>query len=201
MVAGIVSAGWLVGAAALLGSLAGGGTGAWLGAGIGLVVGCVFGYALASARVYGVCARGVFAFLVDHSWSLPNTAVGAVFLTLNLLFGNRLDRDHSRHSSCVHLTNGVLPGYLTTVGTVIAGVHPPSHAHEHGHVLQARIFGPLYLPLVAVSYIVVTLLPYWLIFHDRGRYPIRGVGAYFLQGVYPHTWHEEWCYRRYGPGR
>lgn len=165
-----------------------------LGVVIGLALGVVYGWAVAVAPVYEpTSARGVAAFIVDHSWSLSNTLVGAMFLAVSLVFGNRLDRDFTGH---VGLRSPAIAGYAgTTIGPVQAGTGTGVDRHEAVHVLQARLFGPLYLPLVGLSYTVATVLPYWLLYHDHAAHPIRGIRGYFTRGVYPHTWHEEWAYR------
>jgi hypothetical protein len=200
---------------AALGFLLGGGLGDGMGRGVGLVAGAlvggvpgaILGWAVARWEPYDVRrGRGLLAALVDVTWSLPNTWAGAVFLGVNLLRGNRVEPSLTRHAGAVHLVGGVFPPiagvrYVTTIGTVIAGVAPAVHRHEHGHILQARLFGPLYLPLVAAHYVVATVVPYWWLYHDHERYPITDVGSYLTRGVYHHVWHEEWCYRRYGPPR
>src|SRR5262245_15540500 len=197
--AGVLSALWFGAAGTAAGFLAGGPVGAVLGAALALALGAPFGWALRAGGSYPATGRGRAAFLVDHTWSLANTLAGALYLVVNMVRRNRIADAYSRGSGCVHLANGFVPGYLTTVGTVIAGVDERAHAHEHGHVLQARIFGPLYLPMVASNYVVAIALPYWLAYHDRHRYPINSLRAYLEQGVYPNTWHEAWCYRVYGP--
>jgi hypothetical protein len=161
---------------------------------IGLAVGLPFGWAVAVTAAYPGSARGVLLFIVDHSWSLLNTVTGAVFLALNLLFGNRVDRVQSRHSGCLFLTKGVFGGFATTLGTVQAGTTVNIRCHEDVHVLQARVFGPFYLPLVMAHYVVVTVVPYWLLYHDRAHRPINSLGTYFLRGVYPNVWCEKWAY-------
>ncbi len=198
---GFISATWFAVVGGTVGFLTGGAVGAAIGFGIGLLFGSVFGWAIVSAEAYEPTVASVLLFIVDHTWSMINTAAGAVYLAGNLVFGNRIDRNESRHTGAVQLANGIFPGYLTTIGTVIAGVDQPVHAHEHGHVMQARIFGPLYLPLVIVNYVIATIAPYWLLYHDRVKYPINSVRAYFLDGVYPHVWNEAWCYSVYGPAR
>jgi hypothetical protein len=81
---------------------------------------------------------------------------------------------------------------------VRAGATSAIQRHEDTHVLQARLFGPLYVPLIAAHYALATLLPYWLAYHDRAERPIDSVATYFRRGVYPHVWHEEWAYRVQG---
>lgn len=201
MIAGAISGGVMSLVAVCLGVIAGGPAGVVIVV-LGVPLGLVFGWFAWQADSYDLRSpRGLLAFVVDHTWSLPNTYVGAGFLGVNLLLRNSISIEYSRGHNCVHLTNGVFPGYLTTIGPVIAGVAPSVHPHEHGHIMQARLFGPLYFPLIAVHYAIVVVLPYWLIYHDRKAYPVRLLRSYFLNGVYPHVWHEAWCYRRYGPER
>jgi hypothetical protein len=173
----------------------GGPLGAVIGAVVGLVFGAVFGWTLQVGKVYHLAsANGVWLFVVDHTWSLVNTMVGAIFLALNLVAGNRIDHSLCNHSGCVMLTGGVFRGFATTIGTVQAGTTPRIRRHENLHVLQARLFGPLYLPLVILNYALATIAPYWLIYHDRVSRPIDSFGAYFMRGVYPNVWHEKWAY-------
>jgi hypothetical protein len=202
MVAGVIAAAFLVGATSLVGVLVGGPIGLVVGLVVGAPLGVVFGWAIGSARAYDLRSRrGVLAYVVDLTWSLPNTLAGALFLAGNLALGNQIDRTHTPGRRCVHLGRPTFPGYLTTIGPVIAGVNEAVHAHEHGHILQARIFGPLYLPAVVANWMVATVLPFWLLYHDHAKYPITSPRAYFFDGVYPHNWNEAWCYRRYGPRR
>ncbi|MBB5873111.1 hypothetical protein F4553_006545 [Allocatelliglobosispora scoriae] len=182
--------------AALVGWLFGGYAGLMTGVVIALGFALPFAWALATAGVYPRSTRGVALFVLDHTWSLPNTAAGAAFLVGNLLAGHRLDRPRSRGSARVNVVEQAIPGYATTIGTVIAGVSPRTERHEDLHILQARLLGPLYLPLVAANYAVFALLPLWLVYHDHRGTPIRCTRDYFLLGVYPHTWHEAWAYRR-----
>lgn len=200
MVAGIVSTvvlagwgvvlGWLVDASAsgivLLGAAAG-------------LLGGVYGWAIASGKAYDLSsAKGVLAFVVDHTWSVANTLTGALFLTLNLIFGNRVDTAFTAGRNLVGLHKGVVPGFATTIGTVQAGTKLNIDVHEAVHVLQARVFGPFYIPLVLANYAIATVLPYWLLYHDRTARPITGPVTYFRRGVYPHTWNEEWAYKVQG---
>lgn len=170
----------------------------------GLVAGAVAGVALGA--FYGAVAgmSGVYSrrrlgqFVVDHTWSALNTVIGALFLLVNLARGNRVDTEFSEGRGHLGLRQGLLRGWATTIGPVQAGTGHGLDLHEAVHVLQARLFGPLYLPLIGLNYVVATVLPYWLLYHDRQTRPIDNVRAYFQRGVYPHTWHEEWAYRVQG---
>jgi hypothetical protein len=147
-------------------------------------------------HLYPPSPRGLGLALVDATWSLPNTVAGLLFLLFALARGNAIDRGFTRHRGIIGLRHGVIPGFATTIGPVQAGLSPGLNRHEAIHVLQARLFGPCYLPLVLLNWVVATVLPYWLLYHDRAAEPITSVAAYFRHGVYPHCWHEEWAYRR-----
>ncbi|MGC5052337.1 glycine zipper family protein [Micromonospora sp. DT48] len=198
MVFGILSAAVHVAAGAVLGQLLGGGVGLLVGASVGLLVGGVFGWAVAAAEVYAAGPRGVFLFVVDHTWSLLNTLVGASYLAVHLVFGHSLDRSTSRHSCRVNVVEGVSPRYATTLGTVCAGSGPGIQRHEDVHILQARLLGPLYIPLVAANYVLFTIAPIWLLYHDHAGAPINRFTRYFEIGVYPHVWNEAIAYRIQG---
>ncbi|MEV4830402.1 glycine zipper family protein [Micromonospora sp. NPDC049257] len=198
MIFGIISAAVHVLCGATLGVLTGGPVGLLVGAVVGLLVGVPFGWSVAAARVYGPDARGVLLFVVDHTWSLPNTAVGALYLALHLVFGHSLDRPTSQHSCRVNLVEGVSPRYATTIGTVCAGSGPGIQRHEDVHIFQARLLGPLYLPLVVGNYVLFTVAPVWLLWHDHTNAPINRFTRYFEIGVYPHVWNEAIAYRIQG---
>ncbi|HEV2768190.1 MAG TPA: hypothetical protein VGV63_10875 [Acidimicrobiales bacterium] len=195
-------AGWVQGMAttgvgAVMGLLAGGRVGAAVGAALSGLFAIPFGRAVARGRPYQG-PDGLRRCIVDATWSSPNTWAGALFHGALRLRGNPLDVDRTRGTGSIWLVNGVVPRYATTIGTVKAGSNERIDRHEEVHVLQARLFGPFYLPLVAVNFVVATLFPYWLLFPDRAGYTIDSVGAYFERGVYPHVWHELWAYRAAG---
>ncbi|MEV0154883.1 glycine zipper family protein [Micromonospora sp. NPDC050686] len=198
MVFGIVTAAVHTLLGVVLGGWLGGPAGAAVGAAAGLLLGAPFGWAVAGARSYRPDARGGALFVVDHTWSLPNTVLGAAYLAGHLAAGHRLDRDACRHRGRVNLVEGVWPRYATTLGTVCAGAGPGVQRHEDVHILQARLLGPLYLPLVAANYVLFTVAPVWLLYHDHAHAPIDRVRRYFEVGVYPHTWHEAIAYRVQG---
>lgn len=198
MAGGIISAISLAGGAGLFGLLVGDTIGLFVWALLGLALGAVYGWAITTVKVYDFgSAGGVIAYVIDHTWSMANTAIGALYLAGNLLFGNRVDRLFTGRN-VVGLRNGVFPGFATTIGTVQAGTGMGIDDHEAVHVMQARIFGPLYIPMVLGNYVLATVLPYWLVYHDRTARPITGLSTYFRRGVYPHIWNEEWAYKVQG---
>jgi hypothetical protein len=198
MVAGIISAAIQAAYGAVLGFLAGGWVGLLIGGGIGLLLGCFFGWAVAAGQVYSADAGGVFLFVVDHTWSYLNTLAGSAYLLGHFVFGHTLDRATSAGSCRVNIVEGVSPSYATTIGTVVAGGTPTIQRHEDVHILQARILGSLYLPLVVANYVLWTIAPVWLLWHDRANRPINSFGRYFEVGVYPHVWNEAIAYRIQG---
>ena len=82
-------------------------------------------------------------FLVDNTWSLPNSAVGALFSTLNIW--NEIDTDPKRQGKgqLYYKTQWFSP-FDTTFGNVTVGLVVPVHELVHG--FQARLFGPAVLP-------------------------------------------------------
>lgn len=146
--------------------------------GFGLLLGLAFSFltvalALALCAVvaaYGILAGAVGAYdlrtpmgwlclVIDCTWSLVNTVFGAVIGgLLYLIFGNP-STTQSRGQNWVSYSPRSATGFgnnvLQTLGPVNLG---GAGQHERMHLLQARIFGPLYLPLFAVFYIVTSVI-------------------------------------------
>ncbi|WP_212841987.1 glycine zipper family protein [Catellatospora sp. IY07-71] len=194
--AGVGSAGIQVGAVSAAAGWLLGPVGAVAGGALAVLVAVPYGWAVVRVRAYPATPRGVGLFAVDHSWSLVNTIAGAAFLAANLARGHRLDPLACRHRGRINIFEQAVRGYATTVGNVVAGANARCERHEDVHVRQARLFGPLYLPLIAVNYVLFSVLPVWWLVHDHAGYPITGAGRYFTHGVYHHVWHEAWAYRR-----
>lgn len=196
VLAGGIHAVAVVAFGALLGWLAGGQrlVGALVGGVLSFGPAVVYARSLARAGPYASSVRGAALCLLDATWGAMNTWAGALFTSALLARGNPVDCDRSRGSGALFLYEQAIPGYATTIGIVTAGCVPRLERHERVHVLQARILGPFYLPLVALGFVVATVLPYWLA-SPRSRSVIRDVRSYFVRGVYPNTWHEWWAYR------
>ncbi|HCT76804.1 MAG TPA: glycine zipper family protein [Micromonosporaceae bacterium] len=158
----------------------------------------VFWGASWAARAYPRSRRGLALFVIDHTWSLPNTVAGSLYLLLHLAMRHSIDRDSTFHSGQIHIVERLNRHYAMTIGPVVAGATPALRRHEDVHVFQARVLGPLYLPLVGLNYVLFTIAPVWLLYHDYERWPIKGPITYFTCGVYPHVWHEAWAFRRDG---
>lgn len=151
--------------------------------------------AVARHRPYSANALGVARWLVDSTWSAPNTLAGALFFAHQRARGNRLRPARTRGSGTVDLARQAIPGYATTVGTVVAGSRERVDAHERVHISQERVLGPLYGPLVVLDYVRLIAVPTWWRHHDHESSPITGPRAYLQRGVYPRVWHERWAYR------
>lgn len=162
---------------------------------LGAVLGAVHAWALVSTGCLPATLRSWLVLLIDNTWALPNTILASLYLLANLLNGNPLERERCTGRSSLVLENGVMTGFATTIGAVEAGTNDYNAEHEMVHVLQARIFGPLFYPLVGIGFVIATVMPFWLLYHDHGARPIASVRDYFMNGVYPHAWHEEWAYR------
>lgn len=98
--------------------------------------------------------------VVDWTWSLPNTILGLVAGTpLYMIFG-KFSRRLSAGGAWVSFDGNfgsVAKGTAVyqTLGTLNLG---GAQDHERAHLLQARLLGPVYLPLQIASYIVNGLI-------------------------------------------
>lgn len=109
---------------------------------------------------YDLAQPGHWALLVlDHSWSLPSTVLGAVVgNAVYPFFGTPSSADSAGRTWVVYRakgTTGFGTDVLQTLGTVNLG---GAGQHERMHLLQARLFGPTFLPLFGAQYLVTGLL-------------------------------------------
>jgi hypothetical protein len=176
------------------------GLGIGIGAVIGLAFGCLYGWAVWAGKSYSRDVKGVAIFILDHTWSYLNTFAGTIYLGISLIFGRTLNKAVSVDTCQIDLDKGPAPGVAMTIGNVVGGAngHPDTQPHENVHVWQGRIAGPIYLPFVAANWVLFSILPVWLLYHDQGYAPINSFGRYFYVGVYSHVFHEEIAYAFYG---
>jgi hypothetical protein len=138
--------------------LAGGGGAAVLVAAV--IFGLLYGLQTGILVSYDL-GRGLgwVQLLVDLTWSLPNTILGFVAGNLIYVFVGSPSRAESRHQGWVVFmprgSSGFGHSVLQTLGTVNLG---GAGQHERMHLLQARMFGPLYLPLFLAFYVVTSLM-------------------------------------------
>jgi hypothetical protein len=156
---------------------------------------------------------GWLMLVVDITWSLPNTVFGAITgLWLYAFFGNP-SRTNSEGRGWVSYSPRSATGFgndvLQTLGTVNLG---GSGQHERMHLLQARIFGPLYLPIFGLSYVVTFLIQclftliVGLILKATGfrtsahlNPPASSAVSGFFGWIYHSTPFEEWAYASGNP--
>jgi hypothetical protein len=199
------------GGEAMLATLAGGALGglalAPVGlAPVGIVIGGVNGGLAGWRQVYDWrSARGVAAFVLDSTWSLPMTAAGLVALGLGALghpgYEPSLSRRRNRQ---VHRRGFVLRrGFAVTWGPVVNGAAGPDGTlserrirlvtdHEDVHVWQARWFGPLY-PLAYVGWMALAgpaAALRWAVRRDTSLASSVEAWAYYAN---PFEW---WAYSR-----
>jgi hypothetical protein len=122
-------------------------------AAIGGLIGGVYSAVAFARGIYGLGPFSILGYLLDMSWSLPNTAASLlVWLPACMVAGGDFvepDDNSRRSGTFVYRENPRGGGYdATTIGTVIAGGWC---SHEEVHVWQARLFGLLYLPVYGLS--------------------------------------------------
>ncbi|HXE83914.1 MAG TPA: hypothetical protein VN513_11365 [Gemmatimonadales bacterium] len=122
---------------------------------VAVVFGLLYGLMAGALHSYDLSTHpGVLTLLLDLSWSLPNTIAGFVLGNAIYIFFGTPDREFSDSKNWISYrprgTSGFGVDVLQTIGTVNLG---GEGKHEPVHVLQARILGPVFIPLVIMSYI------------------------------------------------
>jgi hypothetical protein len=181
-----------------------------LAAGFGLLYGLEAGI----LTVYHLGSpRGWLELLVDLTWSLPNTVWGVLIGNLIFWFVGTPSRADSADQGWIVFQPRSAGGFghnvLQTHGTVNLG---GAGQHEKLHLLQARIFGPLFLPLYLLCYAVTTVLQLlwsatlgWILrlAGVRPRVPLqppaRSVVGGFFGWIYYATLFELWAYAAGNP--
>jgi hypothetical protein len=127
---------------------------------IGAVIGAVYGSIAGWAGAYDLGDSGqVGALIVDCTWSLANTAFGLLIGVPIYAIVGSLSQTATKHSTWLEFHAPPSASFgnsvLQTLGTVNLG---GAGKHERVHLVQARVLGPLYLPLQAASYVLNTVL-------------------------------------------
>ena len=190
------------------------GTPAYTGAVVLGLVMTAYGIVAAWLGTYDLTTgKGWLMLLVDLTWSLPNTVFGAVTgLWLYAFFGRPSAANSAGRgwiTFAARGTSGFGVTVLQTLGTVNIG---GSGQHERMHLLQARIFGPLYLPLFGLFYVVTFLIqclftvPWGLILKAAGARttahlspPSSSAVSGFWGWIYFATPFEVWAYAAGNP--
>lgn len=171
-----------------------------LAAVIGAVNGVLGGY----RRIYRWRSPvGVAAFVLDSTWALVTTLGAlAAHAVAALQRGGGYRADLSERADRHVYTRGLRlrRGFLVTIGNTVNGAGPgprtPSvvDGHEHVHVWQARLFGPLF-PLLYGGWTALGALvgaATWIV-HRRGPF-LAAVDAW----AYYRNPFEWWAYSREG---
>ncbi len=129
---------------------------------IAVIAAVVVAYAILAGAVgaYDLTTpMGWWCLVVDCTWSLVNTVFGAVVGGLvYLIFGNpstSASKGRNWVSYAPRSATGFGNDVLQTLGPVNLG---GAGQHERMHLLQARIFGPFYLPAFAIFYVCTALI-------------------------------------------
>jgi hypothetical protein len=153
-------------------------------------------------------SNGAGLLIVDLTWSLSNTIAGFVVGNLIYMFFGTPSRDQSRDQNWISYKARGKKGFgvdvLQTIGTVNLG---GAGNHEKVHVVQARIFGPFFIPIVLVNYFLTGLVQFLFTVTIGGILKLAGVRdtAYFrppassaVKGffgwIYAATVFELWAY-------
>jgi hypothetical protein len=130
---------------------------AWSATVVGAFVGLMDGL----HRVHSWRGPGALLFVLDVTWGLAGSTNGCLLHLANLLL--RAHRDAAPHQGAHRYLDGFRfkAGFAVTLGAVMSNV--PAHAHdlvrhERQHVLQNRLFGPLYT-LTYLGWMALMLLP------------------------------------------
>jgi hypothetical protein len=149
--------------------------GAAFGLAYGLMAGLLLSYDLSQSSGAGL-------LIVDLTWSLSNTIAGFVVGNLIYMFFGTPSRDQSRDQNWISYKARGKKGFgvdvLQTIGTVNLG---GAGNHEKVHVVQARIFGPFFIPIVLVNYFLTGLVQILFTVTIGGILKLAGVRdtAYF----------------------
>ncbi len=124
--------------------------------------------------------RRLARLALSFGWELPQNALGAAALALQLARGRVRSLGVSRERLMIELEGGaaVSLGFFvfhTSSDNEFVPVGPENEAHEFGHSVQSRRLGPLYLPLIGlpsvlrVAYAVTYKIRYgtrWAHYYD-----------------------------------
>ncbi len=129
---------------------------------LGAIFGLLYGLEAGILVIYDLASpQGWLEVFVDMTWSVPNTLWGFIIGNIIFPFFGSPSRDQSRDAGwVVYAPRSSDPGtfghnILQTHGTLNLG---GAGQHEKMHLLQARIFGPLFLPIYAANYVVNFIL-------------------------------------------
>lgn len=126
---------------------------------VAALIGAIYSAIAFSRNIYSTGVLSIIGYFLDMTWSLLNTTASLlVWLPACAISGGRYipaDSNSQRSGTFVYQNNPRGGGYMaTTVGTVIAGGWC---SHEEVHVWQARMFGPAYLLVYGLDFLLLLL--------------------------------------------
>jgi hypothetical protein len=128
----------------------------WIAALVGGILGLFYGIEAGLAASYTLDKPlHWFALLIDLTWSFGSTLLGLVFGNILYFIWGSLSRTKSTDETWISFDGSLPGGALQTLGTFNLGGRG---MHEYVHLIQARILGPVYLPIQIVSYVLNTVL-------------------------------------------
>ncbi len=181
---------------------------------VGGIFGLGYGLEAGMLTIYALdTLKGIVCLLVDLTWSLPNTVFGFVFGNLIYPFFGTPSRANSADQCWISYQARGNSGFGVTTLQVLGTVNIGGRGqHERMHLLQTRIFGPLYLPIFAANYVINFLIQVvwtftiggllWLLKVRNKPYfspPSRSVVSGFFGWIYYANLFELWAYASGNP--
>jgi hypothetical protein len=178
------------------------------------IFGLAYGLMAGILTIYDLdTPTGWISLLIDMTWSAPNTAWGFAIGNLIFWFVGTPSRADSANAGWVvfkpRSSSGFGHSVLQTHGTLNLG---GAGQHEKLHLLQARIFGPLFLPLYLACYAATVVIQVlwtttlgWILVLAKVRQkaplqpPANSVVSGFFGWIYYATLFELWAYNSGNP--
>ena len=111
-------------------------------------IGGVNGFLAGYNDIYSHNLKGAGAFLVDSTWSLPNTAAGLVYMGYLKASGAEFESGYSKQSNAFIFSNAKLNSPGLAIGNTVGVVYTSNEdgfkttlRHELAHTWQYRIGG------------------------------------------------------------
>lgn len=139
---------------------------------------------------------GWVSFLVDYSWGIVGTALGGLLHITNIGWGNYQEQLSRRQNRHVYDGGFGFGNYAFTQGNVISnlgGRHGDLLNHESLHILQSRLFGPIF-QATYVAWLVVGGVLGIIIFGPIAAANGENYGDAIMDVAYRDNPWETWAY-------
>jgi hypothetical protein len=164
----------------------------WIAAAVGASAGMMDGL----WKIHKWRGPGVLTFLVDMTWGLAGTTNGILFHLVNFIWAGHTD-DSCRGAHCYRSGFRFKSGFAVTQGSVMSNMGSGTSTssglfrHENTHVLQNRIFGPLFT-LTYLGWMAILFIPGLIAGAVKQN---ASVGAGIERFCYYNNPWEAWAYR------